>query len=59
MSYDLNFFLGNPISRTEYMRIYSKYLPTDIIACFHIDELVAADGYVYIKIVKGMYVLKR
>ena len=47
------------MSRAEYMRIHSKYFPTDIRDQYHIDELIAADGYVYIKIIKGMYGLKQ
>ena len=40
------------------MRIHSKYFPPDIRDQYHIDELVAADGYVYIKTIEGMYELK-
>ena len=47
------------MSRAEYMRIHSEYFPPDIRASYHIDGLIAADGYVYIKIVKGMYVIKQ
>ena len=37
------------------MRIHSRYLPPDIRARYQTDGLIAADGYVYIKVVKGMY----
>ena len=47
------------MSGAEYMRIHSQYFPTDIIDQYHIDGLIAADGYVYIKIIKGMYGLKQ
>ena len=36
----------------------SKYSPTDIRDQYHIDVLIAADGYVYIKTIKGMYGIK-
>ena len=49
MSYNLKyFFLETPMSRADYMRINSKYFPPDIRARYHIDGLIAADGYVYI-----------
>ena len=41
------------------MKIYSKYFPPDIRARYHIYGLISADGYVYIKITKGMYGLKQ
>ena len=60
MSYDLKYlFLETPMSRTDYMRIRLKYSPPDIRNRYHIEGLIAADGYEYIKIIKGMYVLKK
>ena len=53
------FFFGNTMSRTEYMRIHYKYFPPDIRALYHIDVIFADNGYSYIKIIKGMYSLKR
>ena len=41
------------------MRIHSRYFPPDIIALYHIDGIIAEDGYVYTKITKGMYGLKQ
>ena len=40
------------------MRIHSKYFPPDIREIYHIDGIIAEDGYVYIKTIKGMYVFK-
>ena len=40
------------------MRIHSKYFPPDIGSLYYIDGLIAEDGYVYIKIIKGMYGFK-
>ena len=37
------------------MRMHSKYFPIDIRELYHIDGLIAEDGYVYIKITKGVY----
>ena len=41
------------------MRIHSKYLPPDIREQYYIEWLVAADGYLYIKIIKVMYGIKQ
>ena len=40
------------------MRINPKYFPPEIRARNQIDGLIAEDGYVYIKIIKGVYGLK-
>ena len=53
------FFLETQMSRAEYMRIHSKYFPPDIRDKYEIEVLIAADGYVYIKIIKGMYGLNQ
>lgn len=47
------------MTRDEYMRVKLKYFPEDIILCYHLRPLVAPDGYVYIRIKKGMYGLKQ
>ena len=41
------------------MRIHSKYFPPDIRDRYKVDGLIAADGHVYIKIIKVMYGLKQ
>ena len=41
------------------MRIHSKYFPPDSIYLYKIEGLIAADKYVYMKIIKGMYGLKQ
>ena len=60
MGLDLkDFFLATPMAKAEYMRIQYKYFPSDIKAMYNIDDLVAKDGYVYVKIKKGMYGLEQ
>ena len=60
MSCDLKqFFMEPPMSRAEYMRIHSKYFPPDIRYRYQIEGLISADGYLCIKIIKGMYGLKQ
>ena len=60
MSCDLKYFpLKIPLSREEYMIIHPKYFPPDIRDRYEIERLISADGYVYIKIVKGIYGLNQ
>ena len=47
------------MSRAEYMRIHSKYFPQDTKDRYKIKGLIAADVYVYIKIIKGLYGLNQ
>ena len=54
MSTDLkDFFLASPMADAEYMKIKFKYFPPDIIQQYNLHNLVAGDGYIYIKIKKG------
>ena len=60
MSADLkDFFLNTPMARAEYMKIQFKYSPAAIRAAYNLDNLVTSQGWVYIKIKKGMYGLKQ
>ena len=60
LSCDLkDFFLATPMIKPEYMRILYKYIPQDIRDMYKLDEKVTPDGYIYIKIKKGMYGLKQ
>lgn len=43
----------------EYMRVQLKYFPMEIIKRYHLDILAHIDGYIYVKIKKGMYGLKQ
>ena len=54
-----DFFLQTLMERPEYMRIHSKYFSNDMKSKYSISSLVAADGYVYCKIKRGMYGLKQ
>jgi hypothetical protein len=49
-----NFYLNTPMDRPEYMRISIKNIPQEIIDEYQVQNLVHK-GYVYCKIVKGMY----
>ena len=52
-------FLGSPMERPEYMKIHISKFPPDIIEFYNLNKLVTNDGYVYVKIKKGMYGLKQ
>ena len=60
LSADLkDFFLGTLMKTAEYMKISYNIFPQDIRDKYNLKQLVNADGYVYIKIKKGMYGLKQ
>ncbi len=60
MSLDLkDYFLATPMARPEYMKVLLKYFPTDIQERYNLKDKVTANGYIYIKIKKGMYGLKQ
>ena len=53
-----NFFLASPMRRAEYMRVKLRHIPEDIIIQYNLREKATSDGYVYIRIEKGMYGLQ-
>jgi hypothetical protein len=53
-----NYYLGTPLPRYEYMRMLLSRFPEEIVNKYNLKEL-AVDGWVYIKIRKGMYGLKQ
>ena len=60
MTLDLkDFFLASPMDTPEYMKLLYKHIPQDIQDCYNLDAKVAKDGYIYVKIKKGMYGLKQ
>ena len=54
-----DFFLESTMEEPEFMRIHAKYFPTEMREEYDIENLTANDGYVYVKIKKGMYGLKQ
>jgi hypothetical protein len=52
-------FLASPMKNPEFMRLKYKYFPEDIRKQYKLDTFVASDGYIYIRIRKGMYGLKQ
>ena len=60
MSLDLkDFFLMSPMPVPEFMKIHIKNFPPDIIEFYKLQQKVTPDGYIYIRIKKGMYGLKQ
>ena len=60
LSADLkDFFLGTLMQNAEYMKLSCDIFLQDIRDKYNLDQLVNEDGYVYIKIKKGMYGLKQ
>jgi hypothetical protein len=52
-----NYYLGNPLSRFEYMKMLISRFPEEILQKYNLNDL-AVDDWVYIEIRKGMYGLK-
>ena len=46
------------MERAEYMRVHMKHIPIDIEERYGLKNLVINDGWVYIRINKGMYGLR-
>ena len=60
MSVDLkDFFLQSFMDKPEYMRLPYKWFPQDIIDKYNLSKLVTQDGFIYIKIKRGMYGLRQ
>jgi hypothetical protein len=53
-----HYYLGTPLPRFEYMKMLLSRFPEEIVHKYNLDTL-AVDGWVYIKIRKGMYGLKQ
>ena len=54
-----NFYLNTPMERPKYMRLKISNMPNKIIEQHKLNEKVNPNGYVYVKIQKGMYGLRQ
>ena len=54
----INYFLNNPMANFQYMRIHLKDIPNEVVVEYSLLSIAAASGYIYVKIIKGMYGLK-
>jgi hypothetical protein len=50
-----NFYLNTPMECYKYMRLRLDILPQEIIDKYNLTNIVNADGWVYVKIRKGIY----
>ncbi len=56
MSLDIeNFYFNTPMLRYEYVHIRINDVPEEIIKQYNLHEKINSEGYVYIKVRKGMY----
>ena len=54
-----NFYLNNDLPDPKYMKLHIHIIPQEIIDKYALHNIVDKDGWVYLKIVKGMYRLKQ
>jgi hypothetical protein len=50
-----DFYLMTPMTRPEYMRMKIKDLPEEFVTMYNLTDKATSDGFIYIKIQKGMY----
>jgi hypothetical protein len=50
-----DFYLMTPMTRPEYMRMKIKDIPKDFVIMYNLANKATSNGFVYIKIQKGMY----
>jgi hypothetical protein len=50
-----DFYLMTPMAHPEYMRIKLKDLPAEFVELYTLTNMVDSDGYIHIKIQKGIY----
>eukprot|EP00804_Cyclotella_cryptica_P028359 CCRYP_016427-RA/>CCRYP_016427-RA protein AED:0.05 eAED:0.03 QI:0/0/0/1/1/1/2/0/1237 len=50
-----DFYLNTPMARPEFMRLKLADIPEDFITLYNLRNLATPDGYVYVRIQKGMY----
>ncbi len=50
-----DFYLMTPMACPKFMRMKTKALPTKIIELYKLNNKATSDGFIYIKIQKGMY----
>ena len=50
-----DFFLGTPLKDFEYMRVARHTVPDTIMDLYNLWDMVEPDGYLYVRIERGMY----
>ena len=50
-----DYFLNTTMDQLEYMKVSYKHIPPNIKTHYNLNAKVTENGYIYIKIKKGMY----
>ena len=50
-----NFYLMTPLKRPEYAKVKLSDIPEEVIGEYKLGQLATPDGWVYMKVVRGMY----
>jgi hypothetical protein len=50
-----DFYLNTPMARPEFMRLKLDDIPEEFIILYNLRKLATLDGYVYVRVQKGMY----
>ncbi len=50
-----NFYLMTPLKRPEYAKIKLSDIPEEVIKKYKLHQYATPDGWVYIKVIRGMY----
>ena len=59
LAYIKNIYLNNALPDPEYMKFHISTIPQEIINEYNLLDIVDNHGFVYVKIVKGIYGLKQ
>ena len=58
-AYIKDYFLCSPMKYYNYMKLEFRLIPDEIRQQYRLYDLVKDDGYIYVKIPKGIYGLKQ
>eukprot|EP00804_Cyclotella_cryptica_P018370 CCRYP_015487-RA/>CCRYP_015487-RA protein AED:0.13 eAED:0.11 QI:0/0/0/1/0/0.5/2/0/1281 len=50
-----NFYLMTPLKRPEFAKVRLSDIPQEIITLYKLEQIATADGWVYIRVDRGMY----
>eukprot|EP00804_Cyclotella_cryptica_P005330 CCRYP_020410-RA/>CCRYP_020410-RA protein AED:0.19 eAED:0.19 QI:0/-1/0/1/-1/1/1/0/760 len=50
-----DFYLNTPMARPEFMRLKLADIPEEFIILYNLRQLATPDGYIYVRVQKGMY----
>jgi hypothetical protein len=50
-----NFYLMTPLKRPEFLRVKLSDIPEEIIREYNLREIATPDGWVYMRVIRGMY----